>query len=110
MYLYKNKFYEQIKDIFDLEEINNFEDGWECEIQMCSQQTIETIDGDYIADRIDDDRFSEDNDIDEKEQIAKILNDYIDWKSINAMLPKLWYANGKIQKMTKQKLLELWQQ
>jgi len=90
MYIYKERFYSQLEYIREA-----LEQGETAEVELCTLEFIVVINGDYIVDRIDEERFSEEFDIEEREEIAKILNDNIDWDKINLLLPKIYYPNGK---------------
>ena len=77
---------------------------------LCKGSKLEPIlklSAEWIAERIDDERFSENNNENEVEKIMKVLSGNIDFDKINALLPKLYYENYKDKfTITKQDLLD----
>jgi len=53
-----------------------------------------------------DDRYSEENAEDEYAKIIKALTENIDFEKLNSLIPKLYYATGKTQLITKQDLID----
>ena len=110
-FFYNNDYYTDLEDfiekVFDDEdEIQELEEDAEF---LCKGSTLETIlelSAEWITNRIDDDRFSENNSDDECEKITKSLNDNIDYEKINYLMPKLYYENYRDRfTITKQDLL-----
>lgn len=104
-----DKFYPDLGDlIIDLEleddEVEKLEDNWELEAWQGYLEPLVVLSPDWIIDRVDEERFSEDGS--EPEKMANIL-DQIDWDKINAQIPKLWYEGPKSSKfkITKNDLL-----
>ena len=111
-FFYNDNFYSDIEsfieDIFeDVSEIQELEDDKE---YMCKGSTLEPIlklSAEWIAERIDDERFSENNNENEVEKIMKVLSGNIDFDKINALFPELYYENYKDKfTITKQDLLD----
>lgn len=110
-FFYNNDFYSDLEsfihEIFeDEDEIQELEDDKEF---LCKGSTLEPIlllSAEWITNRIDDDRFSENNSDDECEKATKILDANIDYEKINALMPKLYYENYRDRfTITKQDLL-----
>jgi len=110
-FFYNNDYFTDLEDfiekVFDDEdEIQDLEDDKE---YLCKGSTFEPIlklSAEWIAERIDDDRFSENNSDGEIEEISEILEKNIDYEKINALMPKLYYENYRDRfTITKQDLL-----
>lgn len=106
-------FYTDLEDfiyrVFDgeKEQIEELEDD---KLFLCKGSRLEPIlslSAEWIAERIDDERFSENNSDREIEEISKILESNIDYEKINSLMPKLYYENYKDKfTITKQDLLD----
>lgn len=90
----------------EIEDIEKLPDDWQEEIKFSIEEPIETLCADWIAEKIDDGRFSEEPYHDEYDRVVKILNETIDFKKVNEALPKMYYPNGKNGVLTKKDLLE----
>ena len=110
-FFYNDNFYSDldsfIHENFDDEgEISELEDNKE---YLCKGSTLEPIiplSAKWIVNRIDDERFSENNNDQECEKIISILDSNIDYEKINSLIPKLYYENTKDKfTITKQDLL-----
>ena len=107
------EFYTDLEDfiykVFDGEE-NQVRELEEDAVFECKGSKLEPMfyfSPKWITERIDDDRFSENNSDDEFEKITKILIENIDFKKIVDLLPKLYYENYKDKfTITKQDLLD----
>ena len=111
-FFYKNDFYTDLEDfiekVFDDEsEIADLDND---KLYLCKGSKLEPIlslSAEWIAERIDDDRFSENNSDGEIEEISEILESNIDYEKINSLMPKLYYENYKDKfTITKQDLLD----
>ena len=106
------KFYTNLEDfiykVFDgEEEVRELEEDVIFECKGSKLEPIIDFSSQWITERIDDDRFSENNSDDEYERITKVLDKNIDFKKIVDMLPKLYYENYKDKfTITKQDLLD----
>ena len=105
-------FYTDLEDfmyrIFDGEEdqIKELDDDTVFNCKGSKLEPILLLSAEWITERIDDDRFSENNSDDEYEKTTKILNANIDYEKINALIPKLYYENYRDKfTITKQDLL-----
>lgn len=105
-------FYTDLEDfmyrIFDGEEdqIKELDDDTVFNCKGSKLEPILLLSAEWITERIDDDRFSENNSDDEHEKTTKILNANIDYEKINALIPKLYYENYRDKfTITKQDLL-----
>lgn len=104
-FFYDDKFYLKLEDLLnDLgineKNIENLSEDWEIECNESNLETIEKFSSDWIVDRMNEDRFTENGyEIDE---IIKILEDNINFEKINNLIPKLYYINEvKKFKLTK---------
>ena len=107
------KFYTDIEDFIykvfdgDEERIRELEEDAVFECKGSKLEPIIDFSSQWITDRIDDDRFSENNSGTENEKITKVLDENIDFKKITNLLPKLYYENYKDKfTITKQDLLD----
>ena len=107
------KFYTDIEDFIykvfdgDEERIRELEEDAVFECKGSKLEPIIDFSSQWITDRIDDDRFSENNSGTENEKITKVLDENIDFKKITDLLPKLYYENYKDKfTITKQDLLD----
>ena len=107
------EFYTDLEDfiykVFDGEEeqVIELEEDAVFECKGSKLESIINFSSKWITERIDDDRFSENNSDDEYEKITKILDENIDFKKITDLLPKLYYENYKDKfTITKQDLLD----
>jgi hypothetical protein len=110
-FFYNDNFYTELEDLcsyeeWDKEEIQSWPDDFKLEADCCDLETIEEIDAEWIASRIDDERFSEESYDKEYAKILKVLNENIDFDKINSLLPKLYYSNRSKLYFTKADLLE----
>jgi len=107
MYAIDDRFFSEIQDIaeyLEYEFLVEQADDFQVEAHECDLQFIVQLDGYIIAETaIEEERLSEDGD--EKEDIAKILNDNIDFDKINALMPKLWYPSDRKVIFTKAELI-----
>jgi len=106
MYAIDDRFFDEIQDIaehFEYEFLIKQPVDFTVEAYECDLEFIIQLDGDYIAECIDDERLSEDGD--EKEDVAKILNANIDFDKINSLMPKLWYPSNRKIILTRDELI-----
>jgi hypothetical protein len=111
-FFYNDNFYSDMESFIhenfdDESEITELDDD---KLFLCKGSKLEPIlklSAEWIAERIDDERFSENNNENEVEKIMKVLSGNIDFDKINALLPKLYYENYKDKfTITKQDLLD----
>ena len=107
------EFYTDLGDfiykVFDGEEeqVRELEEDAVFECKGSKLEPIINFSSEWITERIDDDRFSENNSDNEYEKITKVLDENIDFKKITDLLPKLYYENYKDKfTITKQDLLD----
>ena len=107
------EFYTDLEDfiykVFDGEkqQITQLENDAVFECKGSKLEPLINFSSEWITERIDDDRFSENNSDDEYGKIAKVLDENIDFKKIFDLLPKLYYENYKDKfTITKQDLLD----
>jgi len=111
-FFYNDNFYSDMESFIhenfdDESEIAELDDD---KLFLCKGSKLEPIlklSAEWIAERIDDERFSENNNDNEVEKIMKVLSGNIDFDKINALLPELYYENYKDKfTITKQDLLD----
>lgn len=111
-FFYNDNFYSDMESFIhenfdDESEIAELDDD---KLFLCKGSKLEPIlklSAEWIAERIDDERFSENNNENEVEKIMKVLSGNIDFDKINALLPELYYENYKDKfTITKQDLLD----
>jgi hypothetical protein len=106
-------FYTNLEDfiykVFDgeKEQIEELEHDTIFNCKSSKLEPILSLSAEWISERIDDDRFSENNNDGEIEKIFKVLENNIDYENINSLMPKLYYENHKDKfTITKQDLLD----
>lgn len=87
-----------------LEEIEEYPDDFKLEVECSVLEPIFRLSVDWIIDRINDERFSEDGD--EVSKIVKILEDNINFDKINEQIPQFYYGSRKKHYFSKSDLLE----
>lgn len=111
-FFYNDNFYSDMESFIhenfdDESEIAELDDD---KLFLCKGSKLEQIlklSAEWIAERIDDERFSENNNENEVEKIMKVLSGNIDFDKINALLPELYYEDYKDKfTITKQDLLD----
>jgi hypothetical protein len=105
-FFYNDTFYESIEDFMEDQEIDeeNIEDQPDfIKVHEAKLEPVFELSSDWIGERIDEDRFSENGD--EVDKIKKVL-DQIDFKKINSEIPKLWYSIGRKLEISKVDLCE----
>ena len=107
------EFYTDLEDfiykVFDGEEeqVRELEEDAVFECKGSKLEPIIDFSTQWITERIDDDRFSENNVDSEIDEIEKVLNGNIDFEKINALIPKLYFVDRRNKlTITKQDLLD----
>ncbi len=108
-FFYNEKFYESIEDLMEDLEIDeeNIEDA--PNFFQCYESSLEPIfqlSTDWILDRVDEERFSEDDSENGDYNKLKKLLDTLDFQEINSKIPKLYYQSYKKFEITKVELYE----
>ena len=105
-FYYSDEFYREIGDLMeDLEideDCSNIPDDWKIECKKSSLEPLFQLSADWILERIDEERFTEDGR--ESEIIYDLLKE-IDFSSVNERIPKLYYEIPQKFIITKQDLL-----
>jgi len=107
VFVYNDKFYYEIGDLlddYDIENPQDIEDDMSFTIYPCQLEPLVTLSADWIMDRIDEERFSEEGD--ESEKVADTLLKYIDFEKVNSMMPKMYYPIGPKYILTKKDIIE----
>lgn len=110
-FFYEDNFYTELCELceyqdWDKEYIQTLPEDYTIEVMLTDAEPIFKLDAEWITERIDEERFSENNCDDEYSRITKILNENIDFEKINALIPQLYYGNRAIYHFTKQDLLD----
>ena len=107
-FFYNDEFYDDIGSLMDAQDIDETMDGiddqWEIECREGQLEPIVTLSVEWIMDRINPDRYTEDGD--ECHDIADLLEQYVNYEEINTQMPKLWYPTRKKFTITKQDLID----
>jgi hypothetical protein len=96
MFNYNDNYYEELSDLVSDIDTDVMKEGDTIEVEDCDLEPIGQLNAESLTEWIMDqweDRQSEDGL--EYEKVEKVLTENIDLDKINALLPKLWYPNGK---------------
>lgn len=109
-FFYGDSLYSDIYELADYIENNDCEihelpDDYVLECFKSELSPLVEFDAQWIAERIDDERFPEDNDDKVFSKIINALNECIDFKKLNSMIPELYYETRMKFYITKQDLL-----
>lgn len=109
-FFYDNEYCDSIEDLIykivdDEDEIYELDDDFELKCYEAKLEKMEEIDEYWITQRMDEDRFPED---DERtmDRLLKLFKDNINFEKINEGMPELWYETGKTFIITKQDLID----
>jgi len=106
MYYYNEKFYhdlEQLIDDLDFEKVEDLSEDFSITYKECDLEPIIELSAEKLTQLIydsEEERFSEDNTVEEFDDIQKLLSD-IDFEKINSKIPKLWYPSKRKIQLTK---------
>lgn len=109
-FFYSDKFYSDLGELMDdldyyeEEDVLKLPDDYSLDCNVSRLEPIVTLSGDWIAERVDEERFTEDGD--EIEKISKVLSTNIDFEKVNFLIPKLYYESREKFKITKADMLE----
>lgn len=97
----------ELMDYLDInEELEGIDDDWKIEVKECQLEPIMTLSTDWIMERVNEERFSEEGADNQCARIEKVLDESIDYSKINEMMPQLWYPTAKKITFTKQDLID----
>jgi hypothetical protein len=107
-FFYEDQFYPDIETFledlgWDEEYIKELPDDYVLKIKEAKLEPVIELSADWIFERIYEGRFSEDGN--EGDKVYKILED-IDYKTINAAMPKLYYESTMKNVLNKKDLLD----
>lgn len=108
-FFYNYEFYRDLDNLIDslTEEVQDLPNDWEIECNGSILEPIITLCSDWIVERIDDDRFSEDNVDSEYEKIKSAISKNINFDFVNSLIPEVYYMDRNVKfKITKKDLLE----
>lgn len=107
MYLYDyDFFFDEVGELLehlDIDETNIHEWPEGIMVEVCELELFVTLSADWILERIDEERYPED-DNDRTYERAKKALETVDYEAINLQMPKLWYGTGKKHKFTQDEL------
>ena len=109
-FFYSDKFYSDLGelmddlDLYEDEDVSKLPDDYSLDCKYSELEPIVTLSADWIGERIDEERFTEDGD--EIEKIEKILSANIDFEKVNSLMPKLYYESIEKFKITKADMVE----
>lgn len=111
MYCYDDEvFFSDLGELMDHldinEELEGIDDDWKIEVQKCQLEPIMELSTDWIMERVDEERYSEEQAENQMRKMEKVLNENIDYAKINELMPKLWYPIYKKITFTKQDLID----
>lgn len=107
-FFYNDQFYSDIEEFMidleiDEESIESMPDVYRC--KKAQEEPLFVLNADWILERIDEDRFSENNNEREFQKIEEALK-LIDFAKVNEKIPKLWYESYEKFEITKADLYE----
>jgi len=107
-FFYAGKFYSDIEELMedleiDEETIESMPDFYQC--KKGKLEPLVELDAEWILERIDEERFSEDNNEREYERINEALSS-VDFAKVNEKIPKMWYESYEKFEITKADLYE----
>ena len=104
---YNENFYDELSDLVADLDLEMFKEGDTITVEDCDLEPIGVLSSELLLDFLTDkweDRQSEDGD--EWIKVEKLIKENIDFYKINALLPKLWYPNGKEITFTYEQIME----
>lgn len=87
-------------------EIEDLPDDWSVEATCCEYQPIQVFSADWIAQMINEERFSEDQSETEYVKIINALNECVDFEKLNSLTPRLNYSTRQRYLICKQDLID----
>ncbi len=107
-FFYEDKFYSDIEEFMidleiDEESIESAHDFYRC--KKAQLEPLVVFDAEWILERIDEERFSENNNEREYEKVKEALS-LIDFSKVNEKIPKLYYESYEKFEITKADLYQ----
>lgn len=107
-FFYNDKFYSDIEEFMldleiDEETIEDAADFYRCKFGQL--EPLFVLDADWILERIDEERFSENQNDKEYKKIEEALSQ-IDFAKVNEKIPQMWYESYEKFEITKADLYE----
>ena len=87
------------------EEIEALPDDYKLVAYECESKPIVVFSAEWITERINEEKFSEDQADEEYENITKALNEFVDFEKLNAKVPRLNYPTKHQVIFTKEDLI-----
>ena len=104
---YNENFYHELSDLVADIDLDMLKVGDTITVEDCDLEPIGKLSVDLLTELLMDkweDRQSEDRL--EYDKVEKVIKENIDFDKINALLPELWYPNGKEITFTYEQLME----
>jgi hypothetical protein len=110
-FFFNDQFYSDLTDLceyegWEKEDIELYDEDFKLEVYGSILEPIFQLDAEWITERIDEERFSEDGVDNEISKLTKLLESNIDFEKINSQIQKMYYSNRKKHYFTKADLLE----
>jgi hypothetical protein len=114
-FFYDDKFYYELSDYLDdieieeLDDFNNLDDDFSIKIEHSEIQPVFQITPSYLLEMLMDcneDRIDENFDDRHEKKIIEALNECIDFDKLKKELPQYYYGNGDFEIITKQDLID----
>lgn len=108
-FFYNDKFYSDLGELCDDLDLDDdaiaaLPDDWSVEVTEATAEKLIELSPDWIVERIDDDRWPEEND--EMYRRVKKLLSVIDFASINSAMPELYYETKNTFSIEKSDLVD----
>lgn len=85
--------------------INSLPDGTVAIAHVCETRLLQVFTPEWITERIDDDRFSENNMEQEYEKVCEALRQSVDWDKLHSLMPEINYETKEKYSISKSDLL-----
>lgn len=107
-FIYEDNFYRDLGELMDNleiedEQVASLADDWSVEVREARIEPLLELSVDWIMERIDEERFSEEgNESDKVENALKLIN----FEAVNKAMPKMWYESVNKFEIKKKDLLD----
>lgn len=88
-----DKFIQEVLDFAGVDAVEDLPEDFKIQCNGADLEPIVKFTPDWIAERVNEDRFSEQNSDDEFAKIYKLLKENINFDAINKEIPRLYYSN-----------------
>ena len=114
-FFYDDKFYSELSDYLDdievneLEDFDDLDDNFLIKIEYSEVQPVFEITPSSLLEMLldcNEDRIDDNFDDRHEKKIIEVLNKCIDFEKLKTELPQYYYGNGQFEIITKQDLIE----